>query len=181
MRVSLGTIVGLLSRDLSLFTCGVTLWACLRSLPWSPDRQKPHAPSIERIQSLTFLFCNVKTKTWTLKICFLRFSIASLLALQIVGEIKAARDAVVEVTSRLRSYLYRDFFQRDIVPQVSLPGVEASSSNNLVPVTETLTTYQNMQTVAAALPLKVFFDAMKIAILSSIYCPSSLFICYLND
>ncbi|BAT78854.1 RNA-binding KH domain-containing protein [Vigna angularis] len=73
---------------------------------------------------------------------------------QIVGEIKAARDAVVEVTSRLRSYLYRDFFQRDIVPQVSLPGVEASSSNNLVPVTETLTTYQNMQTVAAALPLK---------------------------
>ncbi|WVZ21527.1 hypothetical protein V8G54_008849 [Vigna mungo] len=74
--------------------------------------------------------------------------------LPIVGEIKAARDAVVEVTSRLRSYLYRDFFQRDIVPQVSLPGVEASSSNNLVPVTETLTTYQNMQTVAAALPLK---------------------------
>ncbi|XP_014519016.1 RNA-binding KH domain-containing protein RCF3 [Vigna radiata var. radiata] len=73
---------------------------------------------------------------------------------QIVGEIKAARDAVVEVTSRLRSYLYRDFFQRDIVPQVSLPGVEASSSNNLVPVTETLTTYQNMQTVAATLPLK---------------------------
>ncbi|XP_047150977.1 RNA-binding KH domain-containing protein RCF3 [Vigna umbellata] len=73
---------------------------------------------------------------------------------QIVGEIKAARDAVVEVTSRLRSYLYRDFFQRDIVPQVSLPGEEASSSNNLVPVTETLTTYQNMQTVAAALPLK---------------------------
>ncbi|KOM41367.1 hypothetical protein LR48_Vigan04g156500 [Vigna angularis] len=69
-------------------------------------------------------------------------------------QIKAARDAVVEVTSRLRSYLYRDFFQRDIVPQVSLPGVEASSSNNLVPVTETLTTYQNMQTVAAALPLK---------------------------
>ncbi|KAK7353374.1 hypothetical protein VNO80_18820 [Phaseolus coccineus] len=73
---------------------------------------------------------------------------------QIVGEIKAARDAVVEVTSRLRSYLYRDFFQRDIVPPVALPGVEASSSNTLVSVTENLTTYQNMQTVAAAFPSK---------------------------
>ncbi|RDX87798.1 RNA-binding KH domain-containing protein RCF3, partial [Mucuna pruriens] len=71
---------------------------------------------------------------------------------QIVGEIKAARDAVVEVTSRLRSYMYRDFFQRDTVPlPASLPGVEASSSNNVVPATETPTTYQNMQTVAAAL------------------------------
>ncbi|KAG5067400.1 hypothetical protein AAZX31_04G215000 [Glycine max] len=74
---------------------------------------------------------------------------------QIVGEIKAARDAVVEVTSRLRSYLYRDFFQRDTVPlPAPLPGAAASSSNNIVPVTETPTTYQNLQTVAAALPSK---------------------------
>nr|KYP60975.1 KH domain-containing protein At4g18375 family [Cajanus cajan] len=74
---------------------------------------------------------------------------------QIVGEIKAARDAVVEVTSRLRSYLYRDFFQRDTVPPPApLPGVDASSSNNVVPVTETPTTYQNVQTVAAAIPSK---------------------------
>lgn len=91
------------------------------------------------------------------------------MALQIVGEIKAARDAVVEVTSRLRSYLYRDFFQRDTVPlPAPLPGAAASSSNNIVPVTETPTTYQNLQTVAAALPSKVFFDAMKNAILYSI-------------
>ncbi|KAL3014803.1 hypothetical protein AAZX31_06G124900 [Glycine max] len=74
---------------------------------------------------------------------------------QIVGEIKAARDAVVEVTSRLRSYLYRDFFQRDPIPlPAPLPGAEASSSNNIVPVAETSTTYQNVQTVAAALPPK---------------------------
>ncbi|XP_027366254.1 RNA-binding KH domain-containing protein RCF3 isoform X2 [Abrus precatorius] len=75
--------------------------------------------------------------------------------IQIVGEIKAARDAVVEVTSRLRSYLYRDFFQRETVaPAALLPGVEASSSNNIAPVTETSTTYENMQTVGATLPLK---------------------------
>ncbi|KAF7816677.1 RNA-binding KH domain-containing protein RCF3 [Senna tora] len=79
---------------------------------------------------------------------------------QIVGEIKAARDAVVEVTSRLRSYLYRDFFQRDIVPP-SAPGPNMeTSSSNITPVhegytgSETPTTYQNAQTVAAALPIK---------------------------
>jgi len=92
------------------------------------------------------------------------------LALQIVGEIKAARDAVVEVTSRLRSYLYRDFFQRDPIPlPAPLPGAEASSSNNIVPVAETSTTYQNVQTVAAALPPKVFFDVMRNAILPIIF------------
>jgi len=100
------------------------------------------------------------------------------LALQIVGEIKAARDAVVEVTSRLRSYLYRDFFQRDTLPPVSLSGVEASSSNNLVPVAETLTNYQNMPTVTPTLPLKVFFDAMKIALISFVYWLSSLFMLF---
>ncbi|KAL2339598.1 hypothetical protein Fmac_007538 [Flemingia macrophylla] len=71
---------------------------------------------------------------------------------QIVGEIKAARDAVVEVTSRLRSYLYRDFFQRDTVPlPAPVPGADAS---NVVPVTETPTTYQILQPVAATLPSK---------------------------
>ncbi|XP_061375674.1 RNA-binding KH domain-containing protein RCF3 [Gastrolobium bilobum] len=74
---------------------------------------------------------------------------------QIVGEIKAARDAVVEVTSRLRSYLYRDFFQRDTIPpSTPLLAVEASSSNNIAPVTETPTTNQNVQTAVAALPSK---------------------------
>ncbi|KAE9587247.1 hypothetical protein Lal_00004831 [Lupinus albus] len=76
--------------------------------------------------------------------------------LQIVGEIKAARDAVVEVTSRLRSYLYRDFIQRDTVPpSAPLSSVEASSSNTIAPVIETSTAYQNVQTVApAVLPSK---------------------------
>ncbi|CAL0327489.1 unnamed protein product [Lupinus luteus] len=76
--------------------------------------------------------------------------------LQIVGEIKAARDAVVEVTSRLRSYLYRDFIQKDTVPPTApLSSVEASSSNTIAPAIETSTTYQNVQTVAAAvLPSK---------------------------
>lgn len=91
--------------------------------------------------------------------CFLHSSIAPLLRPQIVGEIKPARDAVVEVTSRLRSYLYRDFFQRDTVPpSAPLSNVEASSSNTIAPITETSTTYQNVQTVAAAvMSAKVFF------------------------
>ncbi|KAF7830734.1 RNA-binding KH domain-containing protein RCF3 [Senna tora] len=84
--------------------------------------------------------------------------------IQIVGEIKAARDAVVEVTSRLRSYFFSDFFQRDlntILPTTLLPGVEASSSNSIATVhevysgNETSSTYQNLQTVpAATLPSK---------------------------
>lgn len=100
----------------------------------------------------------VKTKIQYYYAVFVHFSIASLLPLQIVGEIKAARDAVVEVTSRLRSYLYRDFFQRDIVPpSASLPGFEASSSNNISLVAETSSIYQNVQSMAAALPSKVLF------------------------
>ncbi|CAL0319526.1 unnamed protein product [Lupinus luteus] len=76
---------------------------------------------------------------------------------QIVGEIKAAREAVLEVTSRLRSYLYRDFIQRDTVsPSAPLSSMEASSSNTTAPATETSTIYQNAQTVAATvLPSKM--------------------------
>ncbi|KAI4337987.1 hypothetical protein L6164_016345 [Bauhinia variegata] len=80
---------------------------------------------------------------------------------QIVGEIKAARDAVVEVTSRLRSYLYRDFFLKDTAPPApSLPCSESSSSNNTAPLHEGYTgngtpaTYQNVQTVTAPLASK---------------------------
>ncbi|KAH9606492.1 hypothetical protein KSS87_016436 [Heliosperma pusillum] len=35
---------------------------------------------------------------------------------QIVGEIKAAREALVEVTGKLRSYLHKEFLQRDMLP-----------------------------------------------------------------
>ncbi|KAL5075503.1 hypothetical protein RYX36_014487 [Vicia faba] len=73
---------------------------------------------------------------------------------QIVGEIKEARDAVLDVTSRLRSYVYRDFSQRDTVPpSAPFPGVEASS-HNMATVAETATSNQNVQSVAVALASK---------------------------
>ncbi|XP_048232902.1 RNA-binding KH domain-containing protein RCF3 [Ricinus communis] len=58
---------------------------------------------------------------------------------QIEGEIKAARVALVEVTSRLRSYLYKEYFQKDTPPPISVPstgnalGMEAASPNNINP------------------------------------------------
>ncbi|XP_021274413.1 RNA-binding KH domain-containing protein RCF3 [Herrania umbratica] len=80
---------------------------------------------------------------------------------QIVGEIKAARDALVEVTSRLRSYLYREFSQKDtpsaISATASLGNVSAleNASPNLTPVRDGQTvsdpptgTYQNVLTMA---------------------------------
>ncbi|KAJ4842333.1 DNA replication factor C [Turnera subulata] len=42
--------------------------------------------------------------------------------IQIEGEIKAARDALVEVTSRLRSYLYKELWQKDAPPPYSAQG-----------------------------------------------------------
>ncbi|CAL5204074.1 unnamed protein product [Lathyrus oleraceus] len=74
---------------------------------------------------------------------------------QIVGEIKEAREAVLDVTSRLRSYVYRDFLQRDTVPpSAPFPGVDASSSHNMATVAEPATTNQNVQSVAVALASK---------------------------
>ncbi|KAG4172049.1 hypothetical protein ERO13_A12G248900v2 [Gossypium hirsutum] len=73
---------------------------------------------------------------------------------QIVGEIKAARDALVEITSRLRSYLYRDF---SLDPPPSAPSIIATASMgnvspNLTPARDGQTaspgTYQNMPTPA---------------------------------
>lgn len=66
---------------------------------------------------------------------------------QIVGEIKAARDALVEVTTRLRSYLYRDFFQKETPPSSisvaghtgSAVGVEAASPIDITPAREVQT------------------------------------------
>jgi len=80
------------------------------------------------------------------------------LPLQIVGEIEAARNVILDVTARLRSYVYRDILQRDTVPpSAPLPSVEASSSNSMATVAETATANQNMQSVAVALASKVLF------------------------
>ncbi|KAG6412771.1 hypothetical protein SASPL_125458 [Salvia splendens] len=60
--------------------------------------------------------------------------------LQIVGEIKAAREVLVEVTSRIRSYTYRKFHEKDEpVSHTSAPnpvngGVEPEApSRNIIP------------------------------------------------
>lgn len=85
---------------------------------------------------------------------------------QIVGEIKAARDALVEVTTRLRSYLYRDFFQKEtppssIGPTGSAVGVEAASPIDITPAREVQTvtdppaaTHQSVQIPATSQPSK---------------------------
>lgn len=86
---------------------------------------------------------------------------------QIVGEIKAARNALVEVTSRLRSYLYKEFFQKDSTPPFSASGSLGSgmglesSSPGRTPVRDGYTandpptaTNQNAQSVVAIQALK---------------------------
>lgn len=87
--------------------------------------------------------------------------------MQIVGEIKAARNALVEMTSRLRSHLYREFFQKDPTPPISASGSLGSavglesSSPGRTPVRDNHTmsdaTYQNAQTVVTAQASKVCF------------------------
>ncbi|KAJ4954639.1 hypothetical protein NE237_011422 [Protea cynaroides] len=90
--------------------------------------------------------------------------------IQIVGEIRAARDALVEVTSRLRSYLFREIsFSKDLLPLSisatapspagSMFGFEAASPNRIpsresFQGTDTSATYQNVQTVTTARPSK---------------------------
>ncbi|XVF10094.1 hypothetical protein REPUB_Repub07fG0153500 [Reevesia pubescens] len=88
---------------------------------------------------------------------------------QIVGEIKAARDALVEITSRLRSYLYKEFSQKDTPPPppisatASLGNVSGleNASPNLTPAHDSQTAgdppagaYQNVQTYATPAPSK---------------------------
>ncbi|KAJ4951403.1 hypothetical protein NE237_028235 [Protea cynaroides] len=84
--------------------------------------------------------------------------------IQIVGEIRAARDALVEVTSRLRSYLYHEIsFSKDFLPPSisttapagSMFGFEAASPSRIpsresLQGSETSAGYQNVQTVSTA-------------------------------
>lgn len=95
--------------------------------------------------------------------------------IQIVGEIKAAREVLVEVTSRLRNYLYRE--EKDMCTPMSAPspvgsalGLEPSYSNNTNPSRGTYSgndlpiassqnvqnvASQNVQNVATAQPAKL--------------------------
>ncbi|KAL0548809.1 hypothetical protein IC582_013282 [Cucumis melo] len=86
---------------------------------------------------------------------------------QIIGDIKAARDALVELTSRLRNCLYKEPFQKDASPQVSVQstmvslGLEESSSNNNAAAREVhsgndsaSTAFQNVQPFGTAQLLK---------------------------
>ncbi|KAI3457988.1 hypothetical protein Pfo_014651 [Paulownia fortunei] len=88
---------------------------------------------------------------------------------QIVGEIKAAREALVEVTSRVRSYIYREFLEKDApVPHVAAASpvdgaveLEAAVRNNVPLSVEThagngpvVSTPQSSSTAAAAQKVK---------------------------
>lgn len=73
----------------------------------------------------------------SLKLTILFFLLIAITILQIVGEIKAAREALIEVTTRLRSYTYRELFQKETPPPISVPspmgnlsGAETASLNN---------------------------------------------------
>ncbi|XP_059304558.1 RNA-binding KH domain-containing protein RCF3 [Lycium ferocissimum] len=89
--------------------------------------------------------------------------------IQIVGEITAAREALVEVTSRLRSYTYREFFQKDI-PSPAIPassparntiGADKNPFNNTSPSQQNYSVndvptsiYQNAPAKPMAQPVK---------------------------
>ncbi|XP_031381397.1 RNA-binding KH domain-containing protein RCF3 [Punica granatum] len=79
---------------------------------------------------------------------------------QIVGEIKAAREALVEVTSRLKSHLYGGCFYRDSPSPGTTTG-EAISPDKANPVRDAQTSanpstaaYESMQNVPVAQPPK---------------------------
>ncbi|XP_050237815.1 RNA-binding KH domain-containing protein RCF3 isoform X2 [Mercurialis annua] len=84
---------------------------------------------------------------------------------QIEGEIKAARDALIEVTSRLRSYLYKEFFQKDTPPPTSVSSIGYASGMEVAsPINATAArdgggeppaaNYHTTQTAAATQPSK---------------------------
>ncbi|KAG9142940.1 hypothetical protein Leryth_006208 [Lithospermum erythrorhizon] len=86
--------------------------------------------------------------------------------IQIEGEIKAAREALLEVTSRLRSYIYRDFCQRDMGGHLSVSSPMGSSvvpdaasgdstdRDNNVKKDPPLSTVKSTQVTAAKDPVK---------------------------
>lgn len=110
--------------------------------------------------------------------------------IQIIGEIKTARDALVEVTTRLRSYLYRDFSQKETPPSSisvagpagSVVGTEAASPNNITPAREaqiggadpSAAQHQNVQTVATLQPSKVVLIDGLVAVFLLIFVSSFL-------
>ncbi|XP_010266588.1 PREDICTED: KH domain-containing protein HEN4 isoform X1 [Nelumbo nucifera] len=90
-------------------------------------------------------------------------------AVQIIGEIKAARDALVEITSRLRNYLFREStFPKDLQPPSissaapvgSMFGLEAASPSKIAARENyqgsepPITGYQNLQNATLAWPSK---------------------------
>lgn len=108
----------------------------------------------------------------SLKPTILFFLLITIAILQIVGEIKAAREALIEVTTRLRSYTYRDLFPKETPPPpVSAPspmanvsGTEtASLNNNSLPqenhtvIDPVASIHQNGPNIPTPHSLKVFY------------------------
>ncbi|KAL9997816.1 putative K domain-containing protein [Helianthus debilis subsp. tardiflorus] len=65
---------------------------------------------------------------------------------QIVGEIKAAREALVEVTLRLRNYLYQGFSQKDGQPSPFLAPSPVGSASNMEAASSNITTSRETYT-----------------------------------
>lgn len=91
---------------------------------------------------------------------YLQYGLAASFSLQIVGEIKSAREALVEVTSILRNHFYRELSEKDSPPPPEIEPIPSNSITNREaqaapdPVTATQLGVQN---VATAQPSKVAY------------------------